>query len=85
MSEQRFQPGAQLSSAFYAEVVRPLLGSRRHSAGLLGWGSDVLGYDTVRSTDHGWGPRLLLLVDDAGEVEELEGLLTSRLPARFRG
>ena len=84
-AEQRFLPGAELSSAFYAEVVRPLLGRRRHSAGLLGWGSDVLGYDTVRSTDHGWGPRLLLLLDEAGQVEEVEASLAGRLPERFRG
>jgi hypothetical protein len=48
-----FIPAAELSRAFYAEVVRPLLGDRPHGAALLGWGSDVLGYDTERSTDHG--------------------------------
>ena len=83
--EQHFVPGAELSSAFYAEVVGPLLGRRRHSAGLLGWGSDVLGFDTVRSTDHGWGPRLLLLLDEAGQVDEVEDVLARRLPERFRG
>ncbi len=84
MPEPRFLPGAELSSAFYTEVVRPLLGSRRHSAALLGWGSDVLGYDTVRSTDHGWGPRLLLFLDDAGQVRQVDELLAVRLPERFR-
>lgn len=43
-----FTSGAELSAAFYAEVVRPLLDRRPHSAALLGWGSDVLGYDTAR-------------------------------------
>ena len=42
-------PGLELSRGFYHDVVRPLLGDVRHSAGLLGWGSDVLGYDTARS------------------------------------
>jgi len=46
-----FRPATELSRAFYVEVVRPLLAGRAHSAGLLGWGSDVLGYDTERSTD----------------------------------
>lgn len=54
-----FIPAAELSGAFYAETVRPLLGACPHGAALLGWGSDVPGYDTERSTDHGWGPRLL--------------------------
>jgi hypothetical protein len=55
-----FTPGRELSGAFYREVVRPQLRGRPHAAALLGWGSDVLGYDTERSTDHGWGPRLLI-------------------------
>ncbi|MGH3964336.1 MAG: hypothetical protein ACRDRY_13940 [Pseudonocardiaceae bacterium] len=50
-----FLPGTQLSGEFYAKVVRPVLDGRSHGAALLGWGSDVLGYDTDRSTDHGWG------------------------------
>ncbi len=85
MPEQAFIPGGELSHAFYAEVVRPLLASRRHAAALLGWGSDVLGYDTEHSTDHGWGPRLLVFLDDASEVQELDDLLAARLPERFRG
>src|SRR4029450_2280481 len=56
----RFVPGVELSRAFYEEVVAPLLAGEQHAAALLGTGSDVLGYDTVRSTHHGWGPRLRL-------------------------
>ena len=78
-------PAAQLSGDFYAEVVRPLLAERSHSAALLGWGSDVLGYDTERSTDHGWGPRLVVFVDDAASVQELQDLLAAGLPERFKG
>ncbi len=48
-----------------------------HSAALLGWGSDVLGYDTERSTDHGWGPRVLVFTDH--HVAELD------LPESFDG
>jgi uncharacterized protein DUF4037 len=44
-------------------VVSALLGGRPHSAALIGWGSDVLGFDTERSTDHGWGPRVEVFVD----------------------
>ena len=51
----------------------------RHSAARLGTGSDVLGYDTARSTDHDWGARLAVLVE-AGPPEPL-----ADVPARFRG
>ncbi len=85
VSEPSFVPAAQLSRDFYAEVVRPLLSERPHSAALLGRGSDVLGYDSERSTDHGWGPRLLVLLDDEDAVEELRGVLDARLPERFKG
>jgi len=85
MPAPAFTPAAELSGAFYREVVRALLGGQPHAAALLGWGSDVLGYDTARSTDHGWGPRLLVVLDREDAVEELERRLESRLPARFRG
>ncbi len=84
MAHPEFVPGAELSAAFYAEVVRPLLADRPHSAAFLGWGSDVLGYDTVRSTDHGWGPRLQVFIDDETAVPELDELLDARLPDTFR-
>jgi hypothetical protein len=80
-----FVPALALSRAFYAEAVRPLLGDRPHGAALLGWGSDVLGYDTERSTDHGWGPRLLVFLPDEESVAEVRAGLDAGLPDRFRG
>ena len=51
-----FIPGLALSSAFYTEIVAPILADAyprlRYSAALIGYGSEVLGYDTARSTDH---------------------------------
>lgn len=87
-----FIPGIELARDFYAEVVRPLLDQAfphlPHSAALLGPGSEVLGFDTERSTDHNWGPRLQLFLtadDTASHASEITDLLTSRLPASFRG
>src|ERR1700682_797885 len=87
MSETPFRPGRELSRAFYVEAVRPLiddvLPGLRHSACLFGPGSEVLGYDTERSTDHDWGPRLQLLVESPDET--IQTALSERLPHRFAG
>jgi hypothetical protein len=79
-----FLPGLDLARAFYDEVVGPLLRQRRHSAARLGAGSDVLGLDTKRSTDHGWGPRLEVFVD-ADSVDEVRSLIDEHLPKTVRG
>jgi len=87
-----FVPGLDLNRAFYREAVQPLLDARfpdlRYAAALIGYGSDVLGYDTPRSTDHEWGPRLLLFLPDDTDPrlgEEIDQALSERLPVAFRG
>lgn len=59
-----FIGGLELSRRFYREAVRPLLErpfpDLPHAAALLGTGSDVLGFDTEMSTDHDWGPSVVL-------------------------
>ena len=77
-----FLPGVDLARRFYHEAVRPLLADRPHAAARLGPGSDVLGFDTARSTDHDWGPRLEVFVDDPTGLAEM---LSHRLPKRFHG
>jgi hypothetical protein len=79
-----FVPGLVLAGAYYDEVVRPLIGDVPHAAARLGWGSDVLGFDTDRSTDHGWGPRLQVFVA-AEHVAALRADITAGLPLEFRG
>jgi Domain of unknown function (DUF4037) len=79
-----FVPGLALAKGFYADVVAPLVSNTPHSAALLGWGSDVLGFDTLRSTDHGWGPRLQVFVDEA-DVGAVDELLETHLPELYRG
>lgn len=89
---ETFALGLELNRLFYSEIVRPLLAARfpdvRYSAALIGYGSDVLGFDTPMSRDHEWGPRLLLFLD--GETYEssqaaIDSALRRELPATFRG
>lgn len=79
-----FVPGAELSRAFYEEVVSQAVGDVPHAAALLGTGSDVLGFDDARSTDHGWGPRLQVFVA-LEDVERVERSVSEGLPDEFRG
>ena len=79
-----FVSGIDLARLFYIEVVRPLIEGRSHSAARLGSGSDVLGFDTPRSTDHGWGPRLHIFVA-ASEVDAVRTIIDSSLPEEFHG
>ena len=86
-----FVPGRELSAAFYENAVRPLLEHAHpglvHSAALIGTGSEVVGFDTERSTDHGWGPRLELFIhpQDRAAAANLVTMLDERLPATFLG
>lgn len=63
-----FIPGIVLSKRFFFEAVKPILDTKmsdlKYSAGLIGYGSEVLGFDTVQSVDHHWGPRLLLFLSE---------------------
>ncbi len=87
-----FVKGVMLAERFYHEAVRPLLDanfpSLPHSAGLIGTGSEVLGFDTSVSSDHHWGPRAQLFLGDdtyeayAGPIREM---LRRSLPHTFRG
>lgn len=79
-----FVSGVDLAQMFYIEAVRPLIKERVHSAARLGSGSDVLGFDTSRSTDHGWGPQLHVFVA-ASQVNATHAAIDSGLPAEFHG
>jgi hypothetical protein len=87
-----FLPGLELSRLFYQEVVKPLLEkgfpSLAYSAALIGDGSEVLGFDTEMSSDHDWGPRLLLFLaeeDYLSYAEAITHTLAQNLPREFRG
>ena len=77
-----FVPGIEFNRGFYAEVVGPIMSAWPHSAACLGWGSHVLGYDTERSTDHGWGPRVEVFVGP-GDVSAARAAVEAGLPETF--
>ncbi|WP_268808830.1 DUF4037 domain-containing protein [Nonomuraea solani] len=65
-------------------MVAPLVSGVPHSAALVGPGSEVLEFDTARSADHDWGPRVLLFVAPS-RVAEVEAKVVAGLPERFSG
>lgn len=87
-----FIRGLKLCEQFYWEAVRPLLDAHfpglQHAAGRLDGGSEVLGFDTEMSTDHGWGPRVAIFLQEA-DHERLAGpireMLANHLPYTFGG
>lgn len=86
--------GLDLSEEFYWEIVRPLIARRfpqlveKHAAGLIGYGSDVLGYDDVLSRDHEWGARCYVWLLDSDYDKyaiALDQALDEEVPALFKG
>lgn len=88
----QFVPGLRLAGEFYSDTVRPLLEDHfpdvPHAATLLGPGSEVAGFDSQRSTDHDWGPRLQVFLSDSDTdryAAAITDMLAARLPDTFRG
>jgi Domain of unknown function (DUF4037) len=89
---QNFIPGLELSKLFYTEAAKPILKRLfpqiSYSAALLGWGSEVLGYDDIQSSDHHWGPRFFLFLSAQNHEKYKNAIaeaLSHNLPHRFRG
>jgi len=86
-----FISGIQLSKRFYENVVKDIFEEGfpdvGYSIGLLGHGSEVLSYDTEISTDHDWGPRLILFLDelDYRKRNKIDNLFNKKLPDKFMG
>lgn len=75
--------GLDLARGLYEEVVGPVL-TVPHTACLIGDGSEVLGFDTERSVDHEWGPRLQIFVAEEAIVPT-RVMVEKTLPDTFRG
>ena len=85
--------GLELCREFYRQCASPAIEERfgkdayRVAAGLVGQGSDCLGYDDDLSRDHDFGPRCCLWLteeDFAAFGSELQGLYDA-LPVEFMG
>lgn len=92
MQPPPFIPGLQLCGDFYHETIRPIINSHypnvSYAAALIGHGSEVLGFDDAMSTDHHWGPRLMLFLlrsDHDQIAAPLGQILAQELPYTFHG
>src|SRR5262249_55032118 len=86
------QRGAGLCQRFYWQAVRPILDAHfpglPHTAALIDSGSEVLGFDDAQSTDHDWGPRALLFLEEADHpwlAAAIQQALARELPRAFEG
>lgn len=91
-TDGHFVPGHQLSAALYHRIVEPALTANlprlQYAAGLIGYGSDVLGYDTPTSTDHDWGPRVQIVVEEAERATataQILDVVEAALPETIEG
>ena len=92
LTDRPFMKGLDLSEALYQDVVRPILDEHypklRYSAAHIGGGSDVLGFDTVQSIDHDWGPKLLIFLEGSEHEQKADGISTffsHNLPHKIQG
>jgi len=90
--QQRFVPGLILAEGFFKEAVEPILHSHypslKCSAALIGSGSEVLELDDEMSSDHHWGPRVLLFLntdDFESKRDDIRTVLANELPVVYKG
>lgn len=91
MQQESFTSGMELSRILSATIeprLREAFPAIPLALAFIGPGSDVLGYDTARSMDHDWGPRLTIVVpDDAAEemIFRINADLHRFLPSQIAG
>jgi hypothetical protein len=84
--------GIGLSKRFYESLVKPILKEHfpdlPYAACRIGWGSEVLGYDTELSADHDYGPCVQIFLTEDSFPSTAQALMRrfgEGLPATFEG
>ena len=86
-----FMPALELNRRFYFECVRPALDitipTLNMRPPLIGYGSEVLGFDTAMSMDHNWYPRVYLFLQEKDRelISPIREMLSRELPHEFLG
>lgn len=87
----KFIKGLDLCEGFFNECAKPIIdkyfSNLQYSAGLIGYGSDVLGYDDEVSRDHMWGPRFYMFLseNDIDKKDEIFNKFAENLPYEYMG
>jgi len=86
-----FMQGIELCRRFHYEVIEPMLASQfpglHYISSLIGPGSEVLGFDSEMSTDHDWGPRVVLFLqqEEMDLANDIRNALITNCPQQFYG
>lgn len=86
-----FIKGLDLCRNFFFDTAKPILDRHyptlNYTAGLIGYGSDVLGYDDEVSRDHMWGPRFYMFLNrkDLHLKNQIFDTLADELPYTYMG
>ena len=87
----KFIKGLDLCESFFNECAKPIIDkyfpNMQYSAGLISYGSDVLGYDDEISRDHMWGPRFYMFLSerDIDKKYEIFNRFAENLPYEYMG
>ncbi len=86
-----FIKGLELCEGFFLDVAKPILDKNYnnllYTAGVIGYGADVIGFDDETSSDHMWGPRFYLFLNDKdiGLKDEIIELFSNQFPYTYKG
>ncbi len=88
----KFIPGLQLCEGFFYEIIKPMLAEKfpkmKYSAAKIDSGSDVLGFDTKMSMDHGWGLKTMIFLSESEYdkyQKEILNFFAYTLPFEYKG